>query len=226
MSALHEPAEWETSSGSAPIDRTDISPEIYRQVFVSLDLAEDIEPVIGITSAISGEGRTTIALGLASTLSADLGTRVVLVEVDLERPTLAHRSGLPPAPGLADVLRAGGRLSDVMHPVGENLLVVPAGTVESDASRLLHQLPVRDPFHSHHLGPCVTILDLPPIMNHSYSPLVARMTDALLLVVRAGVTPADVVREAIVRLEDQPPRGVVLNGIRPALPSWLSQSLR
>lgn len=64
------------------------------------------------------------------------------------------------------------------------------------------------------------ILDLPPIINHSYSTLAASVADAVVLVVRAGVTPADVVREAIARLEDRPPQGVVFNGPRSSLPTW------
>ena len=64
------------------------------------------------------------------------------------------------------------------------------------------------------------ILDLPPLLNHRYSPLVAGVADAIVLVVRAGVTPIGVVREALALLEDRPPVGVVFNGPRSSLPGW------
>lgn len=195
--------------------------EIYRRAYVSLNLPTETDAtVIGITSSISGEGRTTVALGLAHTLAADLDVPVTLVEVDLERPGLALHFGIAPAPGLCEVLRGDYQLTEVMRPVSENLLVVPTGTVGPDSARLLRQLPAHDPFHSPQAPAGVIILDLPPIINHSYSSLAATVADAVVLVVRAGVTPIEVVREAIARLEDRPPQGVVFNGPRSALPAW------
>jgi Mrp family chromosome partitioning ATPase len=79
---------------------------------------------------------------------------------------------------------------------------------------------LRDPFHTLHGPDRIVILDLPPLINHSYSPLAASIADAIVLVVRAGVTPIDVVREAIARLEDRPPSGVVFNAPRSSLPTW------
>lgn len=199
-----------------------LAPELYRQVYVALDLPKpDMRPsVIGITSAISGEGRTMVALGLAQTLAGDLDVPVSLVEVDLERPSLALHFGVVPTPGLCEVLRNECRLDEVLRPVSGNLSVVTTGTVGADSARLLRQLPMHDPFHSTAALSGVVILDLPPIMNHSYSPLAASVTDVLVLVVRAGVTPSDVVREAIARLDDQPLRGVVFNAPRSFLPTW------
>lgn len=198
--------------------------EVYRQVFVSLGLSLDEKPItIGITSAISGEGRTTLAHGLAHTLSLDLDVPVTLVEVDLERPSLAPVYGITPAPGLSEVLREEFRLDEVLRAVADNLSIVTTGAVGPDSARLLRQLPLRDPFHTPQTPHGVLILDLPPIINHSYSPLAASVADAIVLVVRAGVTPIEVVREAIARLEDRPPRGVVFNGPVSALPRWWPQ---
>lgn len=194
--------------------------ETYRQVFVSLDLSPDIHPVIGVTSAIAGEGRTTVALGLARTLAHDLDCMVSLIDADLERPSLAERFDLNGSFGLADVLRGEMRLADVRCLVAPNLCVVTAGTDSDTAAGLLRQLPINNPFHGREGLPGVTILDLPPLLGFGYSSVAARAADAILLVVRAGVTPAEVVREGVVRLEDRPPRGVVLNGLRSSLPAW------
>jgi non-specific protein-tyrosine kinase len=194
--------------------------EIYRQLYVSLDLPHNAHPlVIGVTSAISGEGRTTVALGLAQTLAADLDTPITLVEVDLERPSLALHFGVAPSPGLCEVLRGECGFDEVMRAVSEDLSVVTAGTVGPDSARLLHQLPARDPFHGTEAPQGLVILDLPPVINHSYSSLAASVADAVVLVVRAGVTPSDVVQEAIARLENRPPQGVVFNAPRTAFPT-------
>ena len=64
------------------------------------------------------------------------------------------------------------------------------------------------------------ILDLPPLLSNSYSALVARLADATLLVVRAGASPVNVVREAIALLDRRQPKGIIFNDFRSALPRW------
>lgn len=198
-----------------------VSSEVYRQIYVGLTLPADAQPVIiGVTSAISGEGRTTVALGLARTLAADLDLPISLVEVDPDRPALAARFDIAAVPGLAEVLRGEYPLDEVLRPVSDNLAVVTAGASGPDSARLMRQIPELDPFRSSGSIDGIIILDLPPITNHSYAALAASVADAVVLVVRAGVTPYGIVREAIARLEDRPPQGVVFNGPRSALPSW------
>lgn len=195
--------------------------ECYRQVYVGLSLPQDLrQVVIGVTSAISGEGRTTAAVGLAQTLAADLDVAVTLAEVDFERPNLAACFSLTPAPGMSEILRDATEMEAVARLVSPNLSVVTAGTVGSDSARLLRQLAIHDPFHQVDGPPGVVILDLPPIINSSYASLAASVADALILVVRAGVTPLAVVREAITRLGDRPIKGVIFNGPRTSLPRW------
>lgn len=208
-----------TSPGA--VDANHVASEMYRQIYVSLSLPKATRSVvIGITSAISGEGRTTVALGLAQTLAADVDEPVTLVEVDLERPWLAPHFGIAPTPGLCEVLRGECQITEVLYSVSSNLSIVPTGSVGPDSARLLRQLPIHDPFHTPQAPAGILILDLPPIINHSYSPLAASAADAIVLVIRAGVTPIDVVREAIARLEDKAPQGVVFNAPRSSLPGW------
>jgi len=199
----------------------DESLEVYRQLCVSLTLPSDVRPiVIGVTSALSGEGRTTVAVNLARTIAEDMATLVTLVEVDLEHPSLAQRYGLPPAPGLSEVLRGERHIDEVRTTVAENLAVIPAGAVGSKSAILFRQLAVFDPFHGEGGLDGIVVLDLPPVIKHSYSVLAASVADAVILVVRAGVTPVDLVRETINRLDQNPPQGVVFNAPRSALPTW------
>jgi Mrp family chromosome partitioning ATPase len=208
--------------GSLPASLADMpsSLDVYRQIYVSLDLPADSGPVIGITSAITGEGRTTVALGLARTLALDLDTTILLVDADLVRPSLAARLGVPPTRGFPRALEGQASLEEVMQQVSERLFVVTSDATEADSARLLRRLSEHDPFRTFRARGAVTILDLPPILGHSYSALAASVADAIVLVIRAGVTPADTVREAIERLKDRPLRGAVLNGQRSARSSW------
>jgi Mrp family chromosome partitioning ATPase len=181
------------------------SPEVFRKLYSSLDISPDSSPVIGVTSALAGEGRTTVALGLARTLAQDLDSMVWLIEADLEHPSLARRFQLPVSPGLSEVLMGDQWLGAVGCLVEPNLGVITAGSSTDNAGGLMHQLFTEDIFRGPDGLTGVLVMDLPPILPYGYSGLAARLTDILLLVVRAGVTPLHVVRESIERLEGRLP---------------------
>jgi Mrp family chromosome partitioning ATPase len=196
--------------------------ETCRQVFAALALPQDRAPVLGVTSAIRGEGRTTFAGELASTLSRDLDGKVILVEADLEHPSLARRLDIPEGHGFSEVLRGQTQLGAVARQLASRLFVVTAGTAGDDPSRLLRRMLDHSPFDGSEMGADgAIIVDFPPVIGHGYTALIAHKTDAVILVVRAGVTPADVVRDAIGRFGDRPPEGVVLNGTQAVGPDWL-----
>src|SRR5437588_11813048 len=71
-----------------------------------LGLGDPLPHVIGVTSAIRGEGRTTIALGLAEAATIDHGFRVLILDLDgAGRPGIATRLELREKPGIAEILR-------------------------------------------------------------------------------------------------------------------------
>lgn len=211
MHAIEEPFVPRVIRGDVPTNPLGISPEFFRQILVSLELPNDRPGIIGVTSAIGGEGRTTVALGLATTMAGDFDRPVLLAEADLERPSLARWLALPPSHGLSDVLRGGDYLEDIISPVGANLMVAPAGSVETDSAALVRRVDALTFDRSDQLA--AVVLDLPPVLNNSYTARAAGMADAVILVVRAGITPAELVREAIRRLGDNVPVGVVLNAV-------------
>jgi len=191
----------------------------YRRAYASLVLPDVAPPTIAVTSAVRGEGRTTVSLGLARTVAHDGETRVVLVEVDLERPSLAVRLSLQPGPGLADVLMGRATLRNALVLVEENLWVLPAGDAGDRVPRLLRQI-ANGALTIKADSADVVILDLPPVMTDAYAPLIATATGAILLVVRGAATPYKVVRAAVERFDGARPQGIVLNAPRTALPRW------
>lgn len=221
MSSYGQPRSLRSRPVLLPFSDDAQIPDIYRQVFLSLHMPDPAQRAsIGLTSAIRGEGRTTLARGFALTLAADLEMPVWLAELDLEHPSLAEYFGIPPSPGLCDVLRGQLALEDAARPVAENLWVIPAGAVQREATRLLRRLGSANPFARPDLPPGMVVFDLPPVLACSYGPLVAGVADALVLVIRAGTTPATLVRTALQRLEGSPPQGTILNAFRTALPRW------
>lgn len=192
----------------------------YRRAYASLVLPDRAPPTIAITSAVRGEGRTTVSLGLARTIALDSAEmRVVLVEADPERPALSSRLGLPAGPGLADILCGRTSAHAALASLGDNLWVIPVGDDTAEAPRLLRQLADGRLVIGPDLADLV-ILDLPPVMTDAYAPLIATAAGVTLLVVRGASTPHKVVRAAVDRFDGVLPQGIILNAPRTALPRW------
>lgn len=200
--------------------------EQSRRLSVSLFLREH-SPVrsVGFTSAIAGEGKSLLALTTAAVLAEDSAEPVLLLDANWEHPTLHEHFGLPPTPGLAEWLRGECSEEDVRHEVAENLSVVVAGDGRADAVKLLRRLRERSAAYKVTSAPALLVCDLPPVVTCGYGAFAASTVESVVMVVRAGVTPEDMVAEACSQLEHLPVVGVVLNQVSSRIPLWLQRIL-
>ena len=173
--------------------------------------------VIGITGAGPGEGKSLTALNLAFSLAQDVNHQVILVDLDLRRPSVHDYLGLTPKFDLSDLLNGSKKLKDALVcPNVNRLAVLTNQTVYRDSSEILSSPEMADLIQEFKdLGPkTITIVDLPPVLASddviAFSPLV----DALLLVVGQGICRREDLREAQELLRDSEVLGVVLNGTR------------
>jgi protein-tyrosine kinase len=197
--------------------------EYFRRIYLSLQSNNnpDVMPTIGVTSATDGEGKSTIALGIASAMASDLDSPIVLVELNLNRPAIYKSLGISPQPGLSEYLRGECALPDALRQITENLFVLPAGDCRNDPARLIRMLTRANLLPRLYNSGAMLVLDLPSVLTASYGVLASSMADAVLMVVRAGQTPEKTVKDAIGRLEESTLRGIILNAARPTLPTWL-----
>jgi Mrp family chromosome partitioning ATPase len=180
---------------------------------------------LGFTSALAGEGKTFLAMMVATVLAGDAGVPVTLLECNWEHPTLHEHFDLPRTPGLAEWLRGEAVAAQVRHQVGDNLFVVPAGDGRYEAVQLLRMVRERGAL-ARLAGPDgFLVADLPPVTAAAYGALAASLMDAVILVVRAGVTPDPFIQEAVGQLGSVRVEGVVLNQIESRIPRWLRQLL-
>lgn len=198
----------------------------FLRVCLPLFFAEQ-KPVrsLGITSAIAGEGKTLSALLICHAVAAQAQRPTVLIECDWEHPTLSRDLNLLTKPGLADWLRDSADISTIRHDLAPNLTFIPAGRGGPDTVAALAERERTAMYESLALPGQIVIMDLPSVLGSYYGVIAARLVEALLLVVRAGSTPAPLVARASDELKGLPVEGVILNQAQTSVPQWLQNLL-
>ncbi|MCU1656190.1 MAG: Capsular exopolysaccharide family [Pseudonocardiales bacterium] len=190
--------------------------ENYRQLRANLQFANvDQHPrVIAVTSSIPSEGKTTVAINLASTL-AEAGFSVCLVDADLRRPTIAKVLGLLSPVGLTSVLIHQIELSEAMQNAGSSFYVLTSGPTPPNPSEVLASSYVRDVIRSLLDKVDYVVCDTAPLLPVADGSEVAALADGTLLVARHGMTTDTHVKRAVHTLErvDAKLLGVVLNRV-------------
>lgn len=195
-----------------------------RRAYLSIDFGTGPRSV-GVTSAQLGEGKTSIAIGMALAMAADTQEPTLLVECDLEQASFSRYFHLEGAGGLSDWLQGSGPIRLARMPFLPNLAVMPAGSPQSDAPRLLYQLSTSafmEELTSHFQN---VVLDLPPILDLAYSSLAVKLVNRLLLVARYGQTTNENLERVLFLLGQERVCGVVLNGTSYRTPEWLRRLL-
>ena len=172
--------------------------------------------VIAVTSPGAGDGKTVTSINLSGALAHGAKARVLLIDADLRRPTVATRLGLADGDtrGLADaVTNEGTRIQDVTRTVdGFNLSVVPAGVTAVPIHELLRSARLEAVINeARHLYDFI-VLDTPPLLPVFDTALLARLVDGVLVVVAANRTPRKMLGEALNLLDPAKVLGIVFNG--------------
>ncbi len=152
--------------------------------------------MILVTSAVGGEGKTTLSTQLAMSL-ARAGRSVVLVDIDLRRPMIHRTFGLPEGPGVCEALRGEIDLAEAVQPTGiENLSAVSAGCCDRLAIRLLgHESTASLLKELRALGDFV-IVDGCPVLPLADTGYICPHVDSVLFAVRRDVSRVAQVRAA------------------------------
>jgi capsular exopolysaccharide synthesis family protein len=179
-----------------------------------------------VTSAVSGEGKTTVALNLARAEAVAGSSKVVLVEADLRRPILARRLGVGSGPGLAEVLSQNVSLGQALqrvpvpgHSNGSgptaSIVVITAGAIPPNPAELIESRAMTDLLTTLSERFEHVIVDSPPTLLVSDAIPLMRQVSGVVIVSRIGRTKRDAarhLREQLAKLS-APTLGVVANGV-------------
>ncbi len=182
--------------------------------------------VIGVTSTLRGEGKSTTSVNLAYTM-AQTGKRVLLLEADLRRPNAAERLGLCAVPGLTNLLTEQCKEKDALQPAklggkgtrqrkkGEtesgkpdrptgsdgNFWVITAGDIPPNPAELLNSERMCELVGKLSGSFDAIIVDLPPVSVVSDALIATRFLGGMVVVVRGGICHRVGLRETMRRLQ-------------------------
>jgi tyrosine-protein kinase len=196
--------------------------EPYRILRSSLDLAavtRDISTLL-ITSATSGEGKTTVAVDLAHAAALD-GRQVVLAELDLRRPTFSEHLGTGFREGITLAFAAGTSPTEyLVEPFIDlpNFSVLPAGPLPPNPAELLGSATMREIIAELTPKDGILIIDSAPLnpVADTHALMNSGAISASLIVARLNKIKRDEVRDARAILARQAiePLGLVVTGVR------------
>jgi capsular exopolysaccharide synthesis family protein len=191
--------------------------EAFRMLRANLRYLNAAEPVrsVVVTSAASGEGKSTVAWNLAF-LEAEAGRSALLIEGNMRRPRLAERLRLPAEAGLSAIL-AGGvdgeETAITLQSGGAMLDVIPAGPPPPNPAELLESRAMEGLLERCRERYEFVLVDTPPALAVSDVTPLLRQVDGVLVVASPGLTTRDAAVELRNQLRAAHARviGVVLN---------------
>ena len=198
--------------------------EGIRRLVARLEATEKgaIPGVLGVTSALSGEGVTFVSRGLGAVIANDMGRSIVVVELNWARP-VSPTSGI----GIAQVLTGEATLKEALRPTvidGFDLLSAGVSSVAqrpvlARSAALVQVINELQSLYEH------VVLDLPAVLATSDALTLAGRAEAVALVVRQGITGEPQVKRALSELDHIALLGVIINQWSSPIPKRLLAGL-
>ncbi|MFI5282873.1 MAG: CpsD/CapB family tyrosine-protein kinase [Candidatus Dormibacterales bacterium] len=198
-----------------------------RRAYLAVPFDSAIEcRVLGVTSASYGEGKTSVAIGMATAMAVDTKKPTLLIECDFATPSFYKFFNISATGGLSEWLEGHSRLRIVRGAaLVPNIYVIPAGAQQRDPAHLFYQLADRKVFDGLRNTFGNVVVDLPPMLNISYAPLASALADRLLIVARSKATLIADLEALVARIGRDRVSGIVLNGTDYRTPGWLRSRL-
>jgi capsular exopolysaccharide synthesis family protein len=165
--------------------------EQYKLLRTNLDftLPQDEKcPIIGVTSSMRGEGKSTTAVNLSYVL-AEKGSKVLLIDGDLRIPSVAKKMEIESSPGLTDLLMGkGANISEFQSSLYKNWYIMPSGNIPPNPSELLGSRRMETVLKELREAFDYIIIDLPPVNIVSDALSISSLITGMIVVIREDYT--------------------------------------
>ena len=172
--------------------------------------------IIMVASAMSGEGKSFVAVNLASIIALELHSHALLVDCDLRNPSITRWFGLQEKKGLSDYLIGKAEIQDLLikTPI-DKLSILSGGSIQTNPVELIGSKRMKTLVQDlkSRYDDRYIIIDSSPILATTEPGVLNEMIDGIILVVKSGETPRETVQQAIKLLNKNKILGVVLNNM-------------
>lgn len=192
--------------------RSEIS-EAYRSLRTALQFTtpEGAPKVVLFTSARPGEGKSTTSLSVAIQF-AQAGRRVLILDLDLRKASLHKILGVANDWGITNYLAGDAKPAEITRSASvENLFIVPSGPLPPNPAELLSSGKMFSFLTLAVEKFDIVIIDGPPVLGLADAPLLGNLADATVLIIEAGITRVDHMRDALKRLRSS--HSIVIGGV-------------
>lgn len=157
--------------------------------------------IIGVTSSLKGEGKSTTAVNIAYTMAQTEG-KVLLIEADMRLPTLARRLRVRTKPGLSNLLGGQCNGNDILQKSGllSNLWVTTAGDIPPNPAELLGSERMGATLKALSNVFDVIIVDLPPVTAVTDAAIVSKFVQGMIIAVRQNYCDRASIDETVKQL--------------------------
>jgi len=191
--------------------------EAYRGIRTSIlfSSADYTPQVILVSSSMPREGKTITSTNLAIAM-AQAGSKVILLDCDMRRPKVHKIFGVQRDKGMSNILVGSCSFEEALvHPDIPNLDIVPCGPIPPNPAEIVGSNRMETLLKGLRKEYSHIIIDSPPIMAVTDGVVLAKFADGVVLVIRAGDTPREVIRNGIGQLQGVNARilGALLNGV-------------
>jgi len=170
-----------------------------------------------VTSSMPEEGKSTVTANLACTLAKRQQQKILLLDGDLRRPSLAQQFGLGKIPGLSEMLEGKpGPAMNIYQLEDLGFWVLPAGTPPSSPLELMQSGKLSVLMDQLASWFDWIVIDSPPVLPLADTSVWMRLADAVLLVTRPGKTAKRQLQRALEAVEQPKLLGALVNGSREA----------
>lgn len=223
MSKLRQPKKQETKAVSliTMADKSSPVSEQYRTIRTNIQYAmvdRELKTLV-VTSSGPGEGKSTSSANIAIVF-ANAGQKVLLVDADMRKPTVAKTFAVSNTRGLSSLLsNRNTGLEQVVQPVGiENLSVITSGPKPPNPSELLGSVKMNQLIKDLKREYDLVIFDMPPVVTVTDAQILSSKVDGTMLIVRENVSKKDSMLKAktLLQMVNANIIGVIYNGAKNA----------
>ena len=168
-----------------------------------------------ITSSLAQEGKTMVACNLAVSIAQSLDPYVMLIDADIRRPNVHNMLGLSKVKGLTDYLDSDQPLSKYCVKCAmDKMTILEAGSMVRNPAEVMTSKKMRhllDETRQRYEDRFI-VIDSPPVTLAAETLVLAQQVDAIVMVVRYGVSDRNAIEEALSKMDKEKVLGMVFNG--------------